>query len=249
MLPAPDPSGSEIPDCHTGSGNPRFALGARKARGVRHSFAFTARRCSSRDCELHEEPCAELTAHTVGSSFPFGFAPPVRSRDRLHTTANRSRLLQGALCRGGLPDPHPAGSALLCSFPPNFAIGQQLGRAVAGPCLGGNAADSFGRLGSSYVDAFVLGAFGAGGVGSTFLVELGGSDHRVMSWLHSPFEVRLSAGVATAGNTSMEILRSVFFWEQYWVAPLDGSASMSLGSSRRGQLIQDRPIGRSHDSL
>ena len=129
----PAPSGSQIPNCHLEVGNPRFVLGVRKVRGVRHSFAFTARRCGSRDCELHEEPCAELTAHTAGSSFPLGFAPPVCSRDRLPTPANRPRRLQGAPYRGGLLDPHPAGSALLCGFSPNFAMGQQSGGAVAGP--------------------------------------------------------------------------------------------------------------------
>jgi len=137
----PAPSGSQIPNCHLEVGNPRFVLGVRKVRGVRHSFAFTARRCGSRDCELHEEPCAELTAHTAGSSFPLGFAPPVCSRDRLPTPANRPRRLQGAPYRGGLLDPHPAGSALLCGFSPNFAMGQLLGGAVAGPRLGGSTAD------------------------------------------------------------------------------------------------------------
>jgi hypothetical protein len=153
----------------------RFALGARKARSLCYSFAFSARHRCSRDCALHEEPCAELMAHTVGSSFPLGLAPPVCSWDRQRTLANRSRLLQGAPCRAGVIVPHKAGSALPCGFSPSFAMGQHFGAAVAGPCPAGNAADQPGRLGSSCVHAFELGAFAAGGVGSSFLVERGRS--------------------------------------------------------------------------
>jgi len=150
--PAPAPSGSRIPDCHTGAGKPRLALGARKARGECNSFAFAARRRSSRDCKLHQQPCAELTAHTVGSSFPLGLAPPVCSRDRLHTPANRFQRLQGAPCRAGLLDPHAAGSGLLCGFSPNFAMGRQLPGSVAGPRPGRHAAARADKLHLAVID-------------------------------------------------------------------------------------------------